>query len=144
MCYHQFMNDLKKAKNLLKDDITCVILKDNQIYLSKDNSIRPLLNLLNENIDLKGYVLADKVIGKAQAFLCVKANISKVYTYCLSKEGKMLLDKYNIEYEYTNLVENILNNKGNDICPMEKTVKDIDNPEIAFKELNKKIKELDS
>lgn len=134
------MKDLDKAKSLLKDDITCVIVKDDVIYTSKDSSIRPLLKLINENTDLKDYSLADKVIGKAQAFLCIYADIKEVFTYNMSKEAIKLLDKYNIKYEYNLLVDNILNNKGDDICPMEKTVKGINEPNKAYKALNEKIK----
>lgn len=142
MCYYLNMNDLDKAKKELKDDITCVIVKGDNIYTSKDSSIRPLLNLINEGKDLNGYSLADKVIGKAQAYLCIKAGIKSVFTYNMSKEAIKLLDKYNIKYEYITLVDNILNNKGDDVCPMEKKVKDINNVELAYIALNDKVREL--
>lgn len=137
------MENIDKAKELLANNITCVIVKDDVIYKSEDSSIRPLLKLINDNIDLTGFSLADKVIGKAQAYLCVYAHIKEVFCFNMSKEAIKVLDKYNIKYSYNLLVDNILNNKGDDICPMEKTVKNIDNPKDAYIALNNKIKEFD-
>lgn len=133
------MNDLLKAKELLKDDITCVLIKDEITYTSKENGIKPLMKAINANTDLKDFSCADKVIGKAQAFLCIYAGIKEVYGKTISKQAINILEKYHIPYEYENLVDYILNNNGDDMCPMEKTVIDIDEPGLAYKALKDKV-----
>ena len=57
----------------------------------------------------------------------------------MSKAGEKILKENNIEYEYGQLVENIINRSGDDICPMEKTVKDIDDYNEAYIALKNKI-----
>ena len=77
MCYIRYvMKDIDKAKSLLKDDKTLVLVKDNEIIDSKLSGIKPLLTFLDKKTNLEGFSLADKIIGKAQAMLCVKAKIN--------------------------------------------------------------------
>ncbi|MBQ3419319.1 MAG: DUF1893 domain-containing protein [Erysipelotrichaceae bacterium] len=136
------MNNIEKAKELLKDDLTCVLVKDDIVYTSKARGIAPVLNYLNEKVDLNSFSVADRIVGKAAAFLFVNAGIKEVYTEVLSVKGKEILEKYNIPYEYKTLVDKIINRTGDDICPMEKTVQDVDDPKIAYELLDAKIKSL--
>lgn len=133
------MKDIDKAKLLLKDDITLVLVKDNDIIKSKLRGIKPLINILNENIDISDYSLADKIVGKAQALLSVKANIKEVYANVMSISATKILNKYNIPYSYKTLTDKIINHSGDDICPMEKAVLNIDDYNIAYEKLKKRI-----
>lgn len=136
------MKDIEKAKILLKDDKTLILVKDDEVISSNQNGIKPLINLLNKNIDLKGYSLADKIIGKAQAMLIVKANIKNVYAKVLSKQGEQILIDNNVSYCYDTLTEQIINRNKTDICPMEKAVKDIFDIEKAYITLKQLINKL--
>lgn len=136
------MKDIIKAKELLKDDKTLILVKDDDVIESTLSGIKPLIGLLNNNKDLNGYSIADKIVGKAQAMLIVKANIKEVYTKVLSKQGEMILKKYNIPYSYETLTDQIINRKGTDICPMEKTVKDIDDIEDGYILLKEAVKNI--
>ena len=136
------MKDIIKAKELLKDDKTLILVKDDDVIESTLSGIKPLIGLLNDNKDLNGYSIADKIVGKAQAMLIVKANIKEVYTKVLSKQGEMILKKYNIPYSYDTLTDQIINRKGTDICPMEKTVKDIDDIEDGYILLKEAVKNI--
>ena len=133
------MKDVLKAKELLIDDKTLVFVKGNDIVDSTLSGIKPLINFLNEGKDLSGYSLADKIVGKAQAMLAVRAGIAEIYTKVLSETGKEILDKYNIPYTYDVLTEQIINRKGTDICPMEKVVYDIDDIEEAYVALKEEV-----
>ena len=133
------MKDVLKAKELLIDDKTLVFVKGNDIVDSTLSGIKPLINFLNEGKDLNGYSLADKIVGKAQAMLAVRAGIAEIYTKVLSEAGKEILDKYNIPYTYDVLTEQIINRKGTDICPMEKVVYDIDDIEEAYVALKEEV-----
>lgn len=133
------MKDVLKAKELLIDDKTLVFVKGNDIVDSTLSGIKPLINFLNEGKDLSGYSLADKIVGKAQAMLAVRAGIAEIYTKVLSEAGKEILDKYNIPYTYDVLTGQIINRKGTDICPMEKVVQNIDDIEEAYLALKEKV-----
>lgn len=134
------MRDVLKAKELLKDDKTLVFVKGSEIVDSTLSGIKPLIYFLNEGKDLSGFSIADKIVGKAQAMLCVKAGIVEVYAKVLSKSGQSILDKYNIPYTCDVLTEQIINRKGDDICPMEKIVNNINDIEEAYIALKEKVK----
>lgn len=106
-------------------------------YYSYDTGIKPVINRINEDINyFKGLIVADKIIGKASAMLLVLSQVKEIYCVVLSESGKELLDKYGVEYHYENLVPYIINRLGDDMCPMEKTVKDIDDLNEALLALN--------
>ena len=109
-------------------------------YYSCDSGIKPIINKMNEDIHyFKDLEIADKIVGKASSMLLILSGIKKVNAIVLSKQAKNILDKYNIEYTYEQLVEYIINRKKDGMCPMEETVKDIDDLNEAFIALNKKI-----
>lgn len=109
-------------------------------YYSCDSGIKPIINKMNEDIHyFKDLEIADKIVGKASSMLLILSGIKKINALVLSKQAKNILDKYNIEYTYEQLVEYIINRKKDGMCPMEETVKDIDDLNEAFIALNKKI-----
>ncbi|MCI5745108.1 MAG: DUF1893 domain-containing protein [Erysipelotrichaceae bacterium] len=130
--------DLQIAKKNLLNHTIC-LCKDNTCLFSDKKGISPMMDFINDNIDLNGYSVADLIVGKAVAFLFVKCNIKNVYAKVLSKSGKEILDKYHIYYEYETITEKIINREGNDICPMEKVVLNIDDAEIAYIKLKEKL-----
>lgn len=112
-------------------------------YYSTNRGIKPIIDMLNNDIDyFKGLSVADKIVGKASAMLLVLSGIKEVNAIVLSKAGKSILDKYNIEYTYEELTEYIVNRKGDGMCPMEETVKEIDDLALAYEKLNEKIKKM--
>lgn len=112
-------------------------------YYSTSSGIKPVISKLNENIEyFKGLSVADKIIGKASAMLLTLSKVKHVDALVLSKAGKDIFDKYNIEYTYVELVDYIINRKGDDMCPMEKTVANIDDLNEAYIALNNKVKEI--
>ena len=133
------MKDVLKAKELLKDEKTLVFVKNDKIIDSTLSGVKPLIGFLSDGVDLNGFSLADKIVGKAQAMLACKAGIVEVYAKIMSKAGEEILKKNNIPYSYDTLVDEIINRKGDDICPMEKTVKDINDLDEAYKALKEKV-----
>ena len=49
------------------------------------------------------------------------------------QKAKKWLDENNIKYKADSVVDNIMNNTNDDICPLEKRVKYIDGPYEAFR-----------
>ncbi len=132
------MTDIELGKLLLVDDKTIVLVKDDIIYEDKAKGIRPMLNYILNNYDLRGFSVADKVVGKGAAVLFIYANIKEVYAKVISKVALELLKQYHILVTYDKLVNNIINRKGDDLCPMEKAVLDINDIDKAFAILKEK------
>ena len=112
-------------------------------YCSKENGIKPVLFKLNENkAYFKDLDVADKIVGKASAMLLTLSGVRSVYAMTLSKAGQEIFEKYDIPYRYDVLTDYIVNRSGDGMCPMEMTVKDIDDLEEAYIALKNKVQEM--
>lgn len=134
------MIDFLKAKKLLIDDITLVLVKGDQVITSEKRGISFLLSLAYEN-KYQGYSAADKIVGKAAAFLYVIMQVENVYGETITKRAVEILRQANINVEYKILTENIINRTNTGLCPMELIVLNIEDKEEAFMALKKKINE---
>jgi Domain of unknown function (DUF1893) len=140
------MSDLETAKTLLlQQQLTLVIVKNGEtIFETRDHRISGFLNAierLGEKLD--GAAVADKVAGKAVALLCVYAGIVAVYAEVVSKKAKDICTQNGVTIEWKELVDNILNDKKQDVCPFEKEATTITNPKEAyekFKALQEKLR----
>lgn len=135
------MTDLQTAKANLAGH-TLVLCKNGNLITSTLKGIAPVMNLIAQNADLNGYSAADLIVGKAVAMLFVKCGITAVYAQTLSVQGKTVLEKYKIPYEYGALTEYVINRAGTDVCPMEKTVLNTEDLEEAYLLLKAKVAEL--
>ncbi|MEG1834518.1 MAG: DUF1893 domain-containing protein [Oscillospiraceae bacterium] len=132
-------NDINELSKMLSGDITCAIkLKNGKTLLSSEKGIKPLMIWISEKEPLENARIADKVIGRAAAFLAVFAGIKSVYTDLISEPAREVFLKYNIDFYAKKTVSNIINRMGTDICPMEKAVLNIDDAQNAFKILKEK------
>lgn len=134
------MIDFLKAKKLLIDDIILALVKDDQVITSEKRGISFLLSLACEN-KYQGYSAADKIVGKAAAFLYVIMQVENVYGETITKRAVEILRQANINVEYKILTENIINRTNTGLCPMELIVLNIEDKEEAFMALKKKINE---
>lgn len=136
-------NDLKKAMNILEDEnLTCVLCRDDIVYKSNEKGILPMINFISVGYDLKGFSVADKIVGKAVSMLFVLAGIKEVYTSVVSNSAYDYLMSNNIDVHYNIKTEKIINRKGDDICPMEKAILEVSNPEIAYVVICETLKKL--
>lgn len=138
------MDLLNNAKiRMLESELSCYAYLKIGTYTSKYAGIRPLLQPLNvDKSFFEDAFVIDKVIGKSAAFLLLYGKVKKVHAMIMSEHAQKLLDKSNIDYSYDSLVPFIQNNLKTDMCPMEKTVLDIENTKDAFIALNKKVEDL--
>jgi hypothetical protein len=97
---------------------------------------------INQAIDFIGFSAADKVVGKATAFLYVKLGVKAVYARVISKPALEVLKTHNIVAEYDTLVDNIINRKGDGFCPFELAVLDTQNIDAAYQLIKQKMVEL--
>lgn len=126
--------DISEVKNmLLKSSYTIIVRKNGETYTSTLKGVDPLIKLVNENAEfLKGASVADKVVGKGAALLLAKGKPACVFANIISDPAIEILEKYKIPFEYYNFVPHILNRRGTDICPIEKSVMDIDDIEKGY------------
>lgn len=137
------MNDLENAKELLENGkYTCVLCKGDTVYVSEKRGVAPLLQWLNEGVDLKDFSVADKVVGKGAAMLYVLLGVREVYSPVMSTCAVEAFRKFSISYSFDNEVPRIINRKGDGLCPIESAVKDIFSPEEALYLIKQKLKEL--
>ena len=136
------MKDIVKAKEILKQGHTCVLVKGDKHLISDDSGISPVMNWIKQNKNLEGFSVADKIVGKAVALLFVKVGVKEVFAEVLSKSAKSVLGGHKIPYSCELETEKIINRAGTGICPMEQCVEKIDDCEEAYVALQNKLIEL--
>ena len=104
--------------------------------------IAPLVRLIGAGRDLTGFSAADKIVGKAAAMLFIKAKVCAVYGQVMTDEARTLLLAGGITCRSGELTEKIINRKGTDLCPMEKAVAALQDPEEAFAVIRQKLADL--
>ena len=113
------MTDIEHAKQLLTGEgYTCVICRGNDIHTSEKRGVAPLIEILDSNIDVRGYSVV------------------------MSRSAKKILDGHGIKYSCGEEVEYIINRKKDGMCPMEKAVMDIDDPAEALKKIKETIEKM--
>ncbi len=123
------MNYYEKAVRTLKEgDYTCVICGDNVDYTSTLRGVQPLLTPYEQGKHFAGCAAADRVVGKAAAFLYVLLGVERVYAGIVSKPAKEVFEKYGVGLSYDLLTELIENRTKTGLCPMESAVIDLDEP----------------
>lgn len=130
------VNRLNNTKN------TFSYCGENGDVVSDVKGIKRLMTLADDGFSLEKGFTADKVVGKAAAYLMVYLGAKKVYAETLSKQAYTVFEKYGVDFSYKYLVPFIINRAGNDICPMEKTVIGAQNPEEAYMLLKNKLESI--
>lgn len=138
-------NDLTEAINILNSDkYTCVLCRGSTVYTSTERGVKPLLDLLDAGTDLQGFSAADKVVGKAAAFLYVLLGVKEVYARVMSEMAVCVLNDNGISAKYDINVKNIINRAGTGNCPMEEAVSGLSSPSEALKTVRLKLLRLNS
>lgn len=120
--------DLERAKAALKaDKCTCILTLGAVMFKSKEKGVQPLLDWMNSGNNYMGYMVADKVVGRAAAFIDIAMGIRAVYAEVISESAKELLERNHIEVDADTVVPDILNSDKSDRCPLEKAVDGIEN-----------------
>lgn len=117
----------------MTDNITCTVIQGNQTYVSDLPGLRPLMNWLHQSPEIfEGSYVIDKVVGKASAMLLTYGGARKIHGKLMSRPADEFLTAHGIEHTYDVMTDYILNQDQSDMCPMEKRVKDLKEPEEAF------------
>lgn len=105
---------------LEEEQCSCVVRKGDTIRIFRGKGVSDLLRLLKEEPQFTaGASIADKVVGKGAAALMVLCRFGEVYAEVLSTPARRLLDEASIRYTSLKEVPNIVNRRGDGICPVE-------------------------
>ena len=137
------MTDLEKARALLAEgDITVAVCGGEDVRTDTRRGVAPLLGWLDEGADLTGYAAADKVVGKAAAFLYLRLGVTTVYGGVMSRPAYDLLTAHGVAATYGALVPAIRNRAGDGDCPMETVTRPLTDPVEAERAVRQRLAEL--
>ena len=133
------MRDLEQAREILNaGGYTCVLCRGDAVHTATARGVRPLVDWLNSGLDLAGFSAADKVVGRATAFLYVLLKVRKVHALVMSTPAKNALEENGITALCDREVPGIINRRGDGPCPFEEAVLGIMDPEEALTAIRKK------
>ena len=131
-------SDLARAIAALAADATlgcvaCRICGDGTTVTltGSGRGVRPLLQWLADGVRLDGFAAADRVVGKGAALLYARLGAAAVHACTMSETGRDALVAHGIAASCDVLVPTILNRAGDGMCPIERSVAGIDDPDGA-------------
>lgn len=99
---------------------SCIIHSSEGEFIGYERGVIDILNvLLDTSLLLKDAFVADKVVGLGAAVLMIKGGIKRLHADVISKPAIEALVSEDIEVNYDKIVDNIINRKGDGICPIE-------------------------
>lgn len=136
------MTDKERAKSLLSGDVTAVLIRGREEIISRDKGIKFLFTLASEGKTYEGGSIADKIIGKAAAYLLVMLCIKNVYAPIMTNEAAEIFEKHKINYSYIKLTDVIIGRDGKKPCIMEQAVKSAKTPVEAYNRIKQVFSEI--
>ena len=139
-------DDLDTAKQRLEEKrLSLVFVRNAQVIFETDREgLRGFLQAIETlGESLSGATVADKIVGRAAAFLCVYSRVKAVFAVTMSRAGRETLEAHGIPCEYRRLVSMILNRKKTDRCPFETLVQDAVDSEDALKRIRRQCSQTD-
>lgn len=134
-------NTIEKAVAFLIGDATCVLYRtEEDVQISHEKGIRPLVLWLAEDENaLRSVIIADRIVGRAAAFLAVYGGARAVYGEVMSESAVSVLKNAGVAYRYKTLTDKIINRKGDGPCPMEQAIVGITDSAQAVAVLKEKV-----
>ncbi len=137
------MDLLTQARDrLLAGEHRCVMLSGEDCRVSDARGVRPLLEALAEGCDLRGYVVADRVIGKAAAMLLALAGVRQAHGLVVSQTAINFARENSLFLSFDRKVDVIADASGTGICPLEQAVEDIEDVAEAHAAIVARVREL--
>ena len=136
--------EMEWAQHILATEPSSLVLVcTSHIHQRSGRGIAPLYELVTESEpqQLKGGVLADKIVGKAAALLALYAGFSAVYADIMSTPAYDLLVQNNVLVAAGLVVDHILNRTKSGFCPMELLTADVTEPEEAYSIIGRQLQQ---
>ena len=131
---------IMKARSLLDTgDYTCAVCRGETVYTATERGVKPLLSWLDAGLDLTGFAAADRVVGRATAFLYCLLGVTYVYSQVMSRPAAQVLKDHGIHYDAGLVVDGIINRRKTGPCPFEDAVLAIQDPREALAAIRAKL-----
>lgn len=118
--------------NKLNADSLSLIVRNHGVETTYSrHGVIDLYELQNTDV-LQGAAVADKIIGKGAAALLVNGGARFVTTNKITEPALKMLTEAGVEVSYKEIIEKIINKAGDDICPLEKRLADVTDPDAAL------------
>lgn len=134
--------DLARALLIANKDATLVAVRCDEIVVCRDRGVKPLLKMVAEGRSLKGFSVADKVVGKAPALLYAVLGPEAVFSPVMSWTGRAVLLAAGIFVSHDVLVPHISNRAKSGQCPMDESVTNIWEPYEAVGVLEERARQM--
>ncbi len=134
-----------EAKRLIAAPGTSVVMiRDGRIIHQADGrGVKPLLEAYeNQPEVLNGSLVVDTLIGKAAAMILVLGGVHSVHGTTMSEAGAEYLKKRGIPLSYDRKIELISNREGTGVCPLERSVMELDDPKEGYEKLKETVCQL--
>ena len=133
------MSDLERARAiLLEGGYTCVLCRGEAVHTATARGVKPLVDWLDSGLELRDFSAADKVVGRATAFLYVLLGVKEVHSLVMSTPAREALEAGGIAASCDREVSGIINRRGDGPCPFEDAVLGITDPQEALLAIRKK------
>ncbi|PLV60236.1 DUF1893 domain-containing protein [Thermotoga sp. KOL6] len=125
-------------KNLLKifdeKGLSLLVFRESDIlFESSESGLKPIIKVYKMIGDLSGCTVIDKLLGKAAAFFLLKMQPSHVHARIISEPAFELLKEQRIPFTYEKVIPYVMSKDGKDLCPFEKLLLNVNDPEKAIK-----------
>ena len=120
--------DLARALLIANKDATLVAVRGDEIHVCCERGVKPLLKMVRDGVSLKGFSVADKVVGKAPALLYAVLGPDAVFSPVMSWTGRAVLLASGIAVSHDLLVPHIQNRSKSGQCPMDESVTNVWEP----------------
>ena len=116
--------------------------EDKTIFESSEEGMQPILKAIRilDPSTLKDSIVVDKIVGKAAALLISYFKAKEVHCTVMSERAREVLKRHGIKYYPERVIPEILDKLGTSLCPFEKRVLDVDDPEKGYERLSTKLK----
>ena len=134
--------DLEQARRMLEGEYTCVVCREDAVYTATERGVKPLLNWLDQGVDLTGFSAADRVVGRATAFLYCLLGVKEVYARVMSTPAAQVLRDNGVAILVDQEVPGIINRRKTGPCPFENAVLHIDTAPEALEAIRAKMAQM--
>jgi len=104
------------------------------VFSSAGEGIKPLLDAIEVvgRDGLRGAIIADKIVGRAAALLAAYVEAVEVHAALISAGAIEVLNDHGMSFYFDEETVAIRSRDGKDICPFERLVQGISDPEEAY------------
>ena len=123
----------KNLMDILHSGRYSLIINNKELHAYTGRGISDLYKIYNQDKELlHGASVADKIVGKGAAALMALGYVSEVITDVVSSSALSLLVVRGISVSFQKVVPNIINRKGDGICPVEERCMECRTPEVCL------------